>query len=161
MNRILLLTALVTIVVISGCNSRIIDSRKLFDNLNWMEGKWVSIDVNNYSEVWKRINDTCYQGLSISPSETDSLVEERQHIVLRKNTIHFINEIEEQTEEGMTQDFVLITNTPDSLVFSNKGSNYPNRITYKKMSDTLIKVYIERNGDENQIKFEYTLKKIQ
>lgn len=160
MNRILLLTALVTIVVISGCNSRIIDSKKLFNNLNWMEGKWVSTDVNNYTEVWKRINDTCYQGLSISPSETDSLVEERQHIVLRKNTIHFINEIEEQTEEGMTQDFVLITNTPDSLVFSNKGLNYPNRIIYKKMSDTTIKVYVERNGDQSHMKFEYTLKKV-
>ena len=161
MNKILLLTALVTIVVVSACSSRIIDSKKLFNNLNWMEGKWVSTDVNNYTEVWKRINDTCYQGLSMSPADSDSLVEERLQIVLRKNAIHFINKIEEQTEEALTQDFVLITNTPDSLVFTNKGLNYPNRITYKKLSDNLIKVNVERNGDENQIKFEYTLKKMQ
>ena len=161
MNKILLLTALVTIVVVSGCSSSITNSKKLFNNLNWMEGKWVSTDVNNYTEVWKRINDTCYQGFSMSPADKDSLVEERLQIVLRKNTIHFINKIEEQTEEAMTQDLVLITNTPDSLVFTNKGLNYPNRITYKKLSDTLIKVNVERAGDENQIKFEYTLKKMQ
>lgn len=129
--------------------------------MSWIEGKWVSTDVNNYTEVWKRVNDTCYQGLSMSPADTDSLVEERLQIVLRKNAIHFINKIEEQTEEAMTQDFVLITNTPDSLVFSNKGLNYPNKITYKKISETIIKVNVERNGDVNPIKFEYTLKKSQ
>lgn len=161
MNRIILLTAIVTIVVISGCSSSIIDSKKLFNDLHWMEGKWVSIDVKNYTEIWKRVNDTCYQGLSISPADSDSLVEERQQIVLRQNSIHFINEIEEQTEEGVSQDFKLISNSSDSLVFSNNGLNYPNRITYKRMNDTLIKVYVERKGPENQIKFEYTLKKTQ
>ena len=160
MNRIISLTAVVTFLVISGCSSSIIDTRKLFDNLHWMEGKWVSIDVKNYTEVWKRINDTCYQGLSLSPADTDSLVEERLQIVYRQDAIHFINKIEEQTEQGMTQDFKLISNSPDSLVFSNNGLNYPNRITYTRINDNMIKVYVERKGDENQIKFEYTLKKM-
>ena len=146
--------------VISGCSSSNIDSNKLFNNLRWMEGKWVSVDVANYSEIWKRVNDTCYQGLSISPADSDSLVEERQKIVLRKNVIHLINEIEEQTEEGTTQDFELISNSRDSIVFSNNGLNYPNQITYKRINDNLIKVNVERKGDANQIKFEYTLKKM-
>ena len=125
-----------------------------------MEGKWVSTNVTNYSEVWKRINDTCYEGRSISNINTDSLVEERQQIVLRKNVVLFINEIEEQTEEGVKQVYELTSNTPDTLLFSNNGMVYPNRITYKKMNDTMMKVKVERKGGENQIKFEYTLKKI-
>jgi hypothetical protein len=160
MNRIILLTTIVVMFVISGCDNRIIDSKKKFNNLHWMEGKWVSTDVTNYSEIWKRINDTCYDGLSISHVDSDSLVEEREQIVLRNNAIHFINEIEEQTEEGVKQDYELNSNTPDTLVFFNNGMVYPNRITYKKINDTLMKVYIERKGGEDQIKFEYTLKKI-
>ena len=160
MNRIILFTAFVAIILISGCSSRMIDSKKTFNNLTWMEGKWVSTDVINYTEIWKRPNDTCFQGLVISQAGSDSLVEERPQIVLRNNTIHFISEIEEQTEEGVTQDFELISNSSDTLVFANSSSNYPNQITYKKMNDTLMSVKVERQGGTNQIKFEYTLKKI-
>lgn len=159
-NRIILLTTIVVIIVISGCNSRKIDSKRMFNNLRWMEGKWVSTDVANYIEIWKRTNDTCYEGLSVSHADSDSLVEERQQIVLRNNVIHLINEVEEQTEEGVTQVYDLTSHTPDTLVFSNNGMVYPNRITYKKINDTIVKVNVERKGDENQIKFDYTLKKI-
>ncbi|MDP4164272.1 MAG: DUF6265 family protein [Bacteroidota bacterium] len=159
MNRTFLLTAIVITLVISGCSSAQKDPKKIFDKMHWIEGKWVSTDVTNYSEIWKRVNDTCYQGLSVSPSESDSLVEERPRIVLRNNSILFISEIEEQTIEGLTQDFPMTSTSSDTLVFATKGQNYPNTITYKKMSDSLIKVVVERKNAEGPIKFVYTLKK--
>ena len=159
MNSIRLFTAIVVILVVSGCSSSHGDSKKIFDKLQWLEGKWVSTDVPNYSEVWKRINDTCYEGLSYAPSDSDSLVEERPKIVRRNDSIHFISEIEEQTVEGLTQDFVMISHSNDTVVFANNSNNYPNRITYKRINDTLMKVNVERKSLEGQIKFEYTLKK--
>ena len=159
MNRTRLFTAIVVILVVSGCSSSHVDSKKIFDKLQWIEGKWVSTDVPNYSEVWKRVNDTCYEGLSFAPSNSDSLVEERPKIVRRNDSIHFISEIEEQTVEGLTQDFVMTSHSTDTVVFANNGNNYPNQITYKRLNDTLIKVNIERKSLEGQSKFEYTLKK--
>jgi len=159
MNRTRLFTAIVVILVVSGCSNTHGDSKKIFDKLQWIEGKWVSTDVQNYSEVWKRVNDTVYEGLSYAPSQSDSLVEERPKIVRRNDSIYFISEIEEQTVEGLTQDFVMTSNTTDTLVFANNGYNYPNRITYKRINDTIMKVNVERKYIEGQVKFEYTLKK--
>jgi subtilase family serine protease len=156
MNRTIVFTSLVILLLMSGCSN----SKKSFDKLSWIEGKWESTDVKNYFEVWKRVNDTCYEGLSVSPTESDSLVEERSKIVRINDTIHFISEIEEQTVEGLTQDFVLTSSSPDSMVFSNKDLHYPNMITYKKMNDTLLKVAVEHKNTEGPIKFEYTLKKV-
>jgi len=159
MNRIRLFTAIVVILVISGCSNSQGDAKKIFNKLQWIEGKWVSTDVQNYSEVWKRVNDTLYEGLSYAPSLSDSLVEERPKIVRRNDSIYFISEIEEQTDEGLTQDFVMTSKTTDTLVFANNGNNYPNRITYKRINDSILKVKVERKSLEGQIKFEYTLKK--
>ena len=159
MNRTGFFTAIVVILVISGCSNSQGDAKKIFNKLQWIEGKWVSTDVPNYSEAWKRANDTCYEGLSYAPSQSDSLVEERPKIVRRNDSIHFISEIEEQTVEGLTQDFVMTSNSIDTVVFANNGYNYPNRITYKRINDTLMKVNVERKSLEGQIKFEYTLKK--
>ena len=159
MNRIMLFTAIVVTLIISGCSNTPGDSKKIFDKMHWIEGKWVSTDVPNYSEVWKRVNDTCYEGLSISPTESDSLVEERPKIIRRSDSIYFISEIEEQTIEGLTQDFVMTSNSTDTVVFANNDNNYPNRITYKKINDTIMKVNVERKSLEGPIKFEYTLKK--
>jgi hypothetical protein len=159
MNRKRLFTAIVVILVVSGCSSSHGDSKMIFNKLQWIEGKWVSTDVQNYSEVWKRVNDTLYEGLSYAPTQLDSLVEERPKIVRRNDSIYFISEIEEQTIEGLTQDFVMTSNSTDTVVFTNNGNNYPNRITYKRINDTLMKVNVERKSAEGQIKFEYTLKK--
>ena len=160
MNRTSLLEAVVITVVLCSCSSAQNESKKVFDNLHWIEGKWVSSDVVNYTEIWKRVNDTCYEGLSITPVDSANLVEERPKIVRRNDSIHFISEVEEQTVEGQTQDFVMTSKSPDTLVFANKGVNYPNQITYKKINDTLMKVDVERKNAEGPIKFEYTLKKV-
>ena len=159
MSRIILFSAIVVTLIIGGCKNNSGDTKKIFDKMHWIEGKWVSTDVPNYSEVWKRVNDTCYEGLALSPAESDSLVEERPKIVRRNDSIYFISEIEEQTIEGLTQDFTMTSSSTDTLVFTNKGNNYPNRITYKRMNDTIMKVNVERTNIEGPVKFEYTLKR--
>jgi hypothetical protein len=159
MNRTGLFTAIVVILVISGCSNAQDDAKKIFNKLQWIEGKWVSTDVQNYSEVWKRVNDTLYEGLSYAPSQSDSLVEERPKIVRRNDSIYFVSEIEEQTIEGLSQDFVMTSHSNDTVVFANNGNNYPNRITYKRINDSVMKVNVERKSADGQIKFEYTLKK--
>ena len=160
MNRIFLSTAIVVFLVLSSCNSMQNDSKKTFNNLHWLEGKWKSNDVTNYTEIWKRVNDTCYEGLSLNSDASDSLVEERPKIVMRHNSILFVSEIEEQTVEGLTRDFALKSSSPDSLVFTNNAANYPNMITYKKISDTTLKVRMDRKSSDGLIQFEYTLQKI-
>ena len=159
MNRISLFIVIAVTLILSSCRNSQNDPKKIFNKMNWIEGKWISTDVTNYSELWKRVNDSCYQGLSISPTESDSLIEERPQIVRRNDSIYFISEIEEQTVEGLTQDFVMTSSSKDSVVFANKGKNYPNRITYKRINDTIIKVDVERTNFEGPLKFEYTLKK--
>jgi len=159
MNRINLFTAIVITLLISSCNTKSDNSKKIFNKMNWIEGKWVSTDVPNYSEIWKRTNDTCYEGIAVSPAGSDSLVEERPRIVRRNDSIYFISEIEEQTIEGLTNNFVMTSTSTDTLVFANNDKNYPNLITYKRMNDTIIKVYVERKNLEGPVKFEYTLKK--
>jgi hypothetical protein len=159
MNRICLFSAIVVTLVMSGCSNSSGNSKKMFDKMHWIEGKWISTDVANYSEAWKRVNDTLYEGLALSPAETDSLVEERPRIVRRNDSIYFISEIEEQTIEGLTQNFVMTSSSTDTLVFASKDKNYPNRIIYKRMNDTIIKVNVERQNIDGPIKFEYTLKK--
>ena len=160
MNRTFLIGAVVITLVVCSCSSAQNESKKVFDKLQWMEGKWVSSDVANYTEIWKRVSDTCYEGLSVSPVDSANLVEERPKIVRRNDSIHFISEIEESTVEGQTQDFVMTSKSPDTLIFANNGVNYPNRITYKRINDTLMKVVVERKNTEGPIKFEYTLKKV-
>jgi hypothetical protein len=124
-----------------------------------MEGNWVNEKDSTYHEIWKRTNDSTYTGISSSNNGKDSLVEENLKIILNKNTIKFYNEIEEQTEESKPQAFTFISSNPDTLIFTNTEGFYPNKITYKHLANNIIAVKVERCGEGDTIKYEFTLKR--
>jgi hypothetical protein len=154
----LFITIFVLITIIS-CNWKKDDSKEIFEKISWLEGNWVNEADSTYHETWKRTNDSTYIGISSSNNGKDSLVEENLKIVLNKKTITFYNEIEEQTEESNPQAFTFSSSNSDTLVFTNNENFYPNKIIYKHLSNNTIAVKVERVGEGDTIKYEFTLKK--
>ena len=149
----------IVITALNSCNRMNEDPKEIFKKLSWLDGNWVNEKDSSYLETWNRTNDSTYIGKSSSYNGKDSLVEENLRIVLNKKTIKFYTSIEEQTEESKPLEFILTSLDSDSLVFTNKENFYPNKITYKHLNDTLIAVKVERGGEGEAIKYEFTLRK--
>ncbi|NWJ50885.1 MAG: hypothetical protein HXX14_08470 [Bacteroidetes bacterium] len=147
------------LTAIISCNRKNNDSKEIFRKISWIEGNWINEKDSTYHEIWKRTNDSTYIGISTSNNGKDSLVEENLKIILHKNTITFYNEIEEQTEESTPQAFTFSSSNSDTLIFTNKENFYPNKITYKHLTDNNISVKIERIGAGDTIKYEFILKR--
>lgn len=154
-----LFATIFVLTTLISCNRKKNDSKEIFEKISWLEGNWVNEKDSTYHEIWKRTNDSTYIGISSSNNGKDSLVEENLKIVLGKNNITFYNEIEEQTEDSKPQAFAFTSSSPDTLIFSNSENFYPNKITYKHLTDNNIAVKVERTGEDDTIKYEFTLKR--
>ncbi len=142
-----------------SCDRKREDSKEIFKKLSWIEGEWVNEKDSTYHEIWKQTSDSTYIGKAISINGKDSLVDENLKIALNKNKIKFYNEVEEQTEESKPQEFIFTSSNPDTLIFTNTGPYYPNKITYKRINDTVVVVKVERVNESEPIRYEFTLRK--
>lgn len=159
MTRWPIFATICVLTTLISCNRKKDDPKEIFKKLSWIEGNWVNEKDSTYHEIWKRTNDSTYIGISSSNNGKDSLVEENLKIILNKNGIKLYNEIEEQTEESAPQAFNFTSSDPDTLIFTNNENFYPNKITYKHLANNNITVKVERVGEGDTIKYEFTLKR--
>lgn len=106
---------------------------------HWLIGKWETRSADGtFTETWKKANDSTYNGQSF--------------FLKGKDTIHYetivLQQIEEQLSyntniRGQNQDkpvaFVLTETKENQLVFENPKHDYPQKISYTKVSkDSLV-----------------------
>lgn len=136
----LTLVALLIIVCLASCkNNSSVNKFEKLEKMNWLIGSWEQkLPNGTLKETWTKENDSTFSGDS--------------YFINTKDTVHFesiklIQNAEEliynATVVGQNDDkpvaFKLTTDANNSFTFENPAHDYPQNITYKKVtSDRLI-----------------------
>jgi hypothetical protein len=112
-----------------------------FIQTSWLIGTWINTSQRstNY-EVWKKANDSTLVGRSYAVQGADTISFEHIKLVLQGNEIHYIPTVPDQNS-GMPVTFTMTFLDSNKLVFENREHDFPQTITYLKVSqDSLVAV---------------------
>jgi hypothetical protein len=126
-------------------------AQQALPNIDWLLGKWEYKTQNVLVvESWTKKNNGNYAGYSYSLQGKDTVSQEVVEIVLENNKVLYKATVKEQNG-GETIPFLLSQSASDSIVFVNEMHDFPQKIVYKKVSETSIEAAIE-GKIQNKIK---------
>lgn len=136
-----ILAFVLLIIVVGSCKPPRTDD-EIFNDLKKLEGNWSSYDNLIFNENWKVLNDSTLTGIGYSLNGEDTLLSESLKIQLRNQEIIYSATVMHQNQ-GDAIPFILQASSHKTFVFENPEHDYPNRIIYKLIRDSLLRVRIE------------------
>ena len=105
----------------------------------WLQGSWGnSSPEGNLTESWEKANDSVYNGNTYFVIGKDTVFTEKIRLEETNGKLAYITAVSDQNG-GQPIRFELISATDEQLVFGNPAHDFPQKITYKKISnDSLI-----------------------
>ena len=167
MKKLVLLcnTALLIIIAISCKKYDAFGNEiKTFDELkkaNWLLGQWqCQTDTTNLIETWTFENDSTLTATSFFiQNKKDTLHHETIELIeTNKKLIYKATIIGENNNEPVS--FQKTMETETELIFENPTHNYPQKITYKKISNTQLTATISGKLNGKIESESYQLKKL-
>ncbi len=147
-NRFFSLLAVSAVVI--SCKNNSME----FEKINCLEGNWQNIsDSSKFYENWKKINDSLFDGEAFVIAGNDTVFNEKMSIEKSGENIFYNATVSDQNEAKPIS-FKLIYFFKTEMIFENKEHDFPNKITYKKISDDLLTVKIE-GKQKGRNHFEY------
>jgi hypothetical protein len=134
--QVLLLLAAISV---SSCSDSPIDQ---IDSLKRLEGTWVSTGNVLFFEQWEIIDDTTLRGLGYSINNDDTVYNEQLYIQKDSESVNYIAIVWKQNNAEPVL-FELVKNSSGRFEFENPVHDYPKRIIYDFMSDTVFRVQLE------------------
>ena len=120
-----------------------VNAQSELDKLNWMLGTWQYKTTNyNIIEGWKINNDSTLIGYSYTIAGKDTVSSEQTEIIKKNHKIIFNATVKEQNQSA-TIPFLMYAFSNDSIAFENTLHDFPQRIGYKKLTNTKICASIE------------------
>ncbi|MCD4735559.1 MAG: DUF6265 family protein [Bacteroidales bacterium] len=126
-------------------------------DLAWLNGSWISAD-QSYHEIWTNVNDTLIAGIGYTVEDNDTLFSETLQIINSTINTYYLATIPDQNF-GMPVRFDYISYDTGKIIFENKIHDFPNRIEYRKITDSTIKITV--SGTNNDKKINLVMKKEQ
>lgn len=154
---------LFTAITLASCQpvnhrTRKADDENRLDQLSWMLGKWqMQTPEGVITEEWSRPSDTQWQGISYMISAAgDTPFRENIRLNYSGDTLYYLPAVTNQNE-GKEISFAEKSFSDSLIVFENLNHDFPQRIIYKRISDTSIMAAIEgtRNGKNQREEFSY------
>lgn len=124
--------------------------------LSWIEGDWVyNSETGTITESWVKDSDSSYSGEGKFMDKAGKVKSsEKIKLNQRDGYLWYVPVISNQNG-GNPVYFKEVSNTPNELVFENLEHDYPQRITYRKVSDTEMIAIVEGKVDNQEYKQEY------
>lgn len=107
-----------------------------------LAGLWQTQDNVLFYEQWTVVNDSVLQGKGYSLNGTDTLFSENIRIAPANGLLTYYAQAGQQNM-GQTIAFSLVKHTRNSWIFENPEHDYPNRISYTLLSDSILDARIE------------------
>jgi hypothetical protein len=120
-------------------------------------GLWQSQGTIVFYEQWQMTDDSAFVGVSFSINGMDTLVLENMRIASEGQGLVYEATVPNQNK-GRGIRFIQTESAADRLVFENLQHDYPNRISYIMINDSILTTIVENSKGNKQKKFE--LKKI-
>jgi hypothetical protein len=130
------------------------------EKLNWVLGTWVmETPDGTFTEYWEQTNDSVYTGHGLLVSaKGDTLFSEHIKLEQSGDKIYYKPVISGQND-GKETVFTEQTLADNEVVFENPTHDFPQRIIYKKTSDSTLYARIEGKKDGKNMQEEYQYKK--
>lgn len=129
------------------------------EEAKWLIGSWGnSTKEGDLTESWNQLNDSTLSGKTTFISGKDTLFTETIEIIQVNDSLLYNTKVSNQNE-GKKVSFKASTLTESQIVFENPKHDFPQKITYIKISsDSLVaKISGKKNGKESFE--EYPMKK--
>lgn len=153
-NRIIFLGILCASISLGSCMNHGFKHPFQLQNI---VGLWQSQGTIVFYEQWQMTDDSAFVGVSFSINGMDTLVLENMRIAAEHQSLVYEATVLNQNK-GRVIRFMQTESETDRLVFENLQHDYPNRISYIMINDSILTTIIENSKGNKQKKFE--LKKI-
>jgi hypothetical protein len=121
----------------------------------WLIGTWENkTQRGSIYETWSKTNDNEYSGMSYIIKEKDTVVFENIRLVQEQDGLFYIPTVKNQNY-GLPVRFTAKTISESQLVFENPQHDFPQIISYTKISaDSLVaEISGTKNGQERKQTF--------
>ncbi|HLF50912.1 DUF6265 family protein [Flavobacterium sp.] len=131
----------------------------LIEKASWLIGEWGNTSKEGVlTETWMKENDSTFHGKTYFITGKDTAFTESIQLMQKNGQLLYIPTVSDQNE-GKSVSFILTTSTENQLVFENKEHDFPQKITYNKISTDSIVAEIYGIKDEIESKETYPMKK--
>lgn len=125
------------------------------EKVNWLVGEWGNTSKEgNLTETWKQENDSTLLGESYVTIEIDTVFYEKVVLQQKNDSLFYTVKAKGQNNEKPVS-FYLSSASGNQLVFENPKHDFPNKITYNKISnDSLVaEIFGMKEGKESKESF--------
>lgn len=124
---------------------------------SWLLERWVCRkEKESTLEIWEKVNDSTYSGTNYLTVSAGTVVQEELKLELRKSDLLYIATPMLMNPEKVSTTFVLTDFTDNKLIFKNPMHDFPQVITYTRISkDSIIAVVSgESEGRPDSVVFQ-------
>lgn len=131
------------------------------EKAGWLIGSWQNVSENEIStEIWEKKNDSVFIAKSFVLVNKDTVFSETISIERHGRSLFYIPTVKEQNQ-GQAVEFLMIECLNNKLVFENLKHDFPQKISYTKITHDSIVAEISgiEEGKQKSILFPFTRKK--
>lgn len=139
------------LVFLFSCNASNEDKST---SLKSLAGLWKSEGNLVFYEKWEQLADSSLKGMGFSINGADTLVSESIRIATLNDTLYYFATVYRQNK-GFEIPFKLVRSDKSGWVFENLTHDYPNRIIYKVLNDSMLFARTENMRGNKPIEFKF------
>lgn len=129
------------------------------EKVNWLVGAWGNTTPEgNLTETWSQANDSTLTGKTVFMSGNDTLFTETIEIVQVNDSLLYNTKVSNQNQ-GKAVSFKASDITDKQIVFENPKHDFPQKITYNKISADSLVAEISGRKDGKESKESFPMKK--
>lgn len=161
-----LLSALAVSLTLASCGGDVEQpaqqKQDKLKDLDWIVGNWEMVTPEGtVRESWFKDSDSSMHGMGLFTAPAgDTLYSENISLVQSGDTLFYIPAVSNQND-GKPVPFKEMKFSADEVIFENKAHDFPQRIVYKRTSDSTMNARVEgmQEGKARAEEFSYTRSK--
>lgn len=151
-------------IILCACT---IKQTKDIQKAEWLIGTWENLPTGlagktqrgSIYETWSKTNDNELSGKSYIIKEQDTIVFENIRLVQGQNGLFYIPTVKNQND-GLPVRFAVKTISESELIFKNSKHDFPQIISYTKISTDSLVAEISGNKNGQEIKQTFPMKRV-
>ncbi len=149
----------VALLTLVSCQNKSEHQFEKLKKMEWLVGSWEQkLPDGTISETWKKENDSTFSGKSFFIKEKDTIHLESIKLTQKADDLLYIPTVSGQNNNEPTT-FTLTSDAENAFTFENPAHDYPQKISYKKVSDTNLIATISGKQQGKESKESYPMQK--
>jgi hypothetical protein len=155
----ILFSALLLSAILAACNSNKTAQPRQITKADWLIGSWENkSEYGDLSESWQKENDSVYKGQSFFIKRKDTIHSEAIVLSEINGEVSYSPQVKGQNNDKPV-DFKMTSATDKQLVFENPAHDFPQKITYTKITNDSLVAEISGKQQGKPMSEKYPMKR--